>query len=136
MLATVTIELQKEQIHRKSLGESRTEHSQRFNHLLTISNKYQELAKRSLSNPDALPDANMKLRGQSKNAIRGYTEQMTDIGHKYSFLKVGDSVENYNENDLDADSEDETDGGLASVVRIHHRHKAISMMHLSISSTC
>jgi hypothetical protein len=95
MQSTVTAKLQEEKLHRKSLGESRTEYSQRLAHLLTISQRYQDLAKKSLSTPDALPRADLKLRGQSKKAIKLYTEEMTSNGHYHKFLAIGRNPDAY-----------------------------------------
>jgi hypothetical protein len=115
MLSTVTSRLRDEKLHRKTLGESRSDHSQRLAHLVTISQKYQDLAKKSLSTPDALPDAKMKLRGQSKLATQIYTKDMTVKGHFYDFLEIGKSVDILSE--PDSSLEDTSD--LLSVVGSH-----------------
>jgi hypothetical protein len=104
MLATVTSKLDEEKLHRKSLGQSRADHSQRLAHLVAISQKYQDLAKKSLSTPDALPDADMKLRGQSKAITQEYTKSMTLNGHFYNFLEIGKSVDVFINIDEGSDS--------------------------------
>jgi hypothetical protein len=112
MLSTVTSKLREEKLHRKTLGESRSDHSQRLAHLVNISQRYQDLAKKSLSTPDALPDAKMKLRGQSKIATQTFTKDMTVKGHFYEFLEIGKSV------DVPVEADDVFDdaNGLLSVV--------------------
>ena len=93
MLSTVTNKLREEKIYRKSLGNSRADHGQRVAHLVAISQRYQDLAKKSLSNPDSLADADMKLRGQSKKATQTYTQELISKGHFYDFLEIGKSVD-------------------------------------------
>ncbi|EPE35352.1 P-loop containing nucleoside triphosphate hydrolase [Glarea lozoyensis ATCC 20868] len=108
MLRTVTGKLDEEQLHRRSLGESRADHSQRLAHLVAISQKYQDLAKKSLSTPDALPDAKMKLRGKSKAITQEYTKSMTTNGHFYNFLEIGKSVDVFINVDEESDSSSES----------------------------
>ncbi|KAG9238404.1 P-loop containing nucleoside triphosphate hydrolase protein [Amylocarpus encephaloides] len=93
MLNTVTNLLEAEKRNRKEMGESRGDHAQRLAYLVAISQRYQDLAHKSLSTPDALPDPEMKLRGKTRNAAQDFAENMINKGHLFEFLEIGKSID-------------------------------------------
>ncbi len=89
MKETVENKLASETTYLEILGKRRTSFTSQQRYLVDITQKFQDLAKRSLNSPQNLPSPAMKLRGQVGALKDEFEKKIREKGHLYPFVDPG-----------------------------------------------